>query len=455
MTLEQAASGFDAPAQEGLPGPRWLAERRRAALEAFAEVALPTSAEEDWRYGRVGDLDLASFSPARGPDPDGAPTTLGADPLSALAVASGELAGTAAKVLETIGPRGGLVVGLDGGLLGVALGADLAATGARLVAIGSEPSAPEGLGERLSERADAFGLLAEAFLVDGVVLDVPAGARLERPVVIVHVLGPASEGRAVFPRTLVRLGEAAEATVIELAISGGQRALAVPVTEIDVGRGAHGVYLSAQELGPSVWHLGYQASRVDRDASLCSFAAAFGGDYARHWSRTTLVGDGAESQLFSVYLGRGSQTEEFRTFQDHVAPRTRSELVFKGAVTDRAHSVYTGLIRMEKGARRADASQTNRNLVLSEEAHAYSVPNLDIQENDVRCSHASAVGPIDVEQRFYLETRGVPSATAERLILLGFFEDLLLRSPDLGFAAHLRSVVTERLAIGGEGAGGS
>ena len=118
-----------------------------------------------------------------------------------------------------------------------------------------------------------------------------------------------------------------------------------------------------------------------------------------------------------------------RTFQEHAAPRTRSKLTFKGAVDDSARSVYSGLIHIHKGARKSDASQTNRNLVLSDGAHADSVPNLDIEENDVRCSHASAVGPIDRAQRFYVESRGVPPDAAERLILLGFFDDLLGAPP--------------------------
>ncbi len=149
--------------------------------------------------------------------------------------------------------------------------------------------------------------------------------------------------------------------------------------------------------------------------------------------------------MLAIYFGDGDQTQDFRTFQEHVAPRTRSELVFKGAVADRARSVYSGLVHMHKGARRADASQTNRNLVLSEDAHADSVPNLDIEENDVRCSHASAVGPVDSEQRFYLESRGIPPEVAERLILLGFFEDLLVRSPHQGYAAYLHDIVSARV----------
>jgi Fe-S cluster assembly protein SufD len=147
----------------------------------------------------------------------------------------------------------------------------------------------------------------------------------------------------------------------------------------------------------------------------------------------------------AAYFGDGTQMHDFRTLQEHGAPRTKSDLVFKGAVGGTARSVYSGLIRMRHGAKGADAFQTNRNLVLSDGAHADSVPNLDIEENDVRCSHASAIGQIDREQRFYLESRGVPPAVAERLILLGFFEDLWVRIAAPGVRDHLAAAVAARL----------
>jgi Fe-S cluster assembly protein SufD len=136
---------------------------------------------------------------------------------------------------------------------------------------------------------------------------------------------------------------------------------------------------------------------------------------------------------------------DIRTLQEHAAARTTSELLFKGAVADTAHSVYSGLIRIHHGARGSNAFQTNRNLVLSEGAHADSVPNLDIEENDVRCSHASTVGPIDAEQRYYLESRGVPGEVAERLIVAGFFGDLLARIPTSGVRDHVGAAIAARI----------
>jgi Fe-S cluster assembly protein SufD len=147
----------------------------------------------------------------------------------------------------------------------------------------------------------------------------------------------------------------------------------------------------------------------------------------------------------AVYFGDHEQMLDFRTLQDHDAPNTRSDLLFKGAVEDRAHSVYSGLIRLRPEARKAVANQTNRNLVLTEGAGAESIPNLEIEANDVRCSHASAVGPIDEDQLYYLESRGVRPEDAERLIVLGFFDDVFDRLPVPNLVRALRRTVVEKV----------
>jgi len=174
---------------------------------------------------------------------------------------------------------------------------------------------------------------------------------------------------------------------------------------------------------------------------------ALGGAYARLRTDASLAGQGGESTLLAAYVGDGDQVHDFRTMQEHLAPRTRSELVFKGAVGGRSHGVYSGLIKVHKGAKGTQAFQTNRNLVLSETAHADSVPNLEIDENDLACSHASAVGPIDPQQRFYLEARGVPSAVADRLIVLGFLDDVLARSPIPGLRAPISLELARRVEV--------
>ena len=265
----------------------------------------------------------------------------------------------------------------------------------------------------------------------------------------------------MFPRTLVELGESAEAGVIELTAPGvtdtvlpageesdtsASAALVVPVTELRVSDDARLRYANLQVLGQGTTSIAVQASSVGRDATLQSFTAGLGGRYARVRTDSDLLGQAGRTSLLAAYLGTGQQVHDFRTLQDHHAPRTESQLLFEGAVADTARSVYSGLIRIRKGARGANAFQTNHNLVLSEGAHADSVPNLEIDENDVKCSHASSVGPIDEEQRYYLETRGIDPAVAERLIVLGFFSDLAGRAPFPGVGRWVEDAVRRRMA---------
>jgi Fe-S cluster assembly protein SufD len=213
-----------------------------------------------------------------------------------------------------------------------------------------------------------------------------------------------------------------------------------------VGDAARLRYLNVQDLGARVFQVGYQTSRVGRDATLQSSVVALGGDYARVRTDSRIDGKGGTSYLTAVYFADGARMHDFRTIQNHIAPKTTSDLLFKGAVSDTARSVYSGLIRVGKEARGTNAYQTNRNLVLSEGAGAESVPNLEIETNDVVCSHASAVGPIDDEQRYYLESRGIAPEVAERLIVLGFFGEVLDRLPLSEAVTGLRATLVRRLA---------
>ncbi len=156
--------------------------------------------------------------------------------------------------------------------------------------------------------------------------------------------------------------------------------------------------------------------------------------------------------MVAAYFGSERQMLDFRTLQDHAAPRTRSELLFKGAVEDTATSVYSGMIRLREEAQKSAAFQTNRNLVLTEGASAESIPNLEIFANDVQCSHGSTVGPIDDDQRYYLESRGIPPTDAERLIVLGFFDDIFARLPHAGLVGSLRRSVVDKVERSGSGA---
>jgi Fe-S cluster assembly protein SufD len=426
-------TAFTPEAARALGGPDWLVERRLAAAEQLDGITWPTDAEEIWRYSRIDELDLDRFRPPSRdelgePGPESAP---GGGPVAAEA-----------------GERAGLVVVRNGRVVHHELDDALAGKGVVVCGLSTceQADVAEVLGSCSQASPDAFTVLHDAFLAGGAFIKVPAGVVVDKPIIVLH--WSEGEGLVTFPHTLVVADESSEITVVDRFGSpevGGAGHLVDAVVELLVGDNARLRYLSVQEHGATTWQVALQRAHVGRDASLHSSAVALGGDYARLRSESLLEGDNAESDLMAVYFGDHTQMLDFRTLQDHDAPNTRSDLLFKGAVEDQAHSVYSGLIRLRPDARKAVANQTNRNLVLTEGAGADSIPNLEIEANDVKCSHASAVGPIDEEQLYYLESRGVRPEDAERLIVLGFFDDVLERLPVPTLVRALRRSVVEKV----------
>jgi Fe-S cluster assembly protein SufD len=436
FTVERAAE---------LGGPDWLRSRRAQAFEDFAAGPLPKEAEEVWRYSPIDHLDLDAYAPSVG------------------GPAPAELAAArrfAADLAADLGPLAALVVVADGRPVPVE---GPLPDGLTVAPVIGAPAAAELWGAVL-DHGDALVRLNGAFAPDAVVVDVADRAAVAGPVVIVQWVGAAGRdgaAPATFPRTLVRVGTQAELSVVEVVAGGPTQspALVVPVSELVVGDGGQLRHLSVQLLGQGAWYIARQAARVGRDASLRAFSAGLGAAYDRCRTDVVVDGPGGSSELRSAYLGTGKQVHDIRTMQDHAAPRTTSDLLCRGAVAGSSRSIYSGLIRIRKGAVRSEAMQTNNNLVLDESAHADSVPNLDIEENDVRCSHASTVGPVDDDQRYYLESRGVRPERAERLIVLGFFEDIVEQAPVPAAQPRLRHEFVTRLsaAVGDEtqaGAGG-
>jgi Fe-S cluster assembly protein SufD len=281
----------------------------------------------------------------------------------------------------------------------------------------------------VQHNGDALVRLNDAFLPDPVFLDVPAGVTVEGPVLVVHWCDP---DVATFPRLCVRAGRDATVSVVEVFAGppdAATRALIVPVTELKAADGASLSYVSLQTLADTAWSIARLSACGGAKASLRTFTVGLGAAYDRIRTDVTVDGKDARSEILSAYFGEGTQVHDIRTLQDHAAPRTDSELLCQGAVAGHSRSVYSGLIRVHRGAVRSDARQTNHNLVLDEGAHADSVPNLDILENDVKCSHASTVGPVDEDQRYYIESRGVAPEVAEGLIVRGFFDAIIDRGP--------------------------
>ena len=356
------------------------------AAGQLSQAKLPSTESEVWRYSRIAELDLASFHPA-------APSVT--------------------------------VTGADG------LTPDPTRTAAMVATMPVH---------------DVFDELhaAHAHTIE---VHVPAGKVLTEPIVVTHHV--TGDGSATFPRLVVHAGADSEFTVVERFESDADvRALIVPRLVLHAEQASRVSYLGVNLLAHSVWQLGHQQATGERDSTTLLATVALGGDYARVRTDARVVGQGATTKQVALYYADGHQMHDFRTLQDHIAPKTNSDLLFKGAVQDTAKSVYTGLIRIGEDAKGSAAYQTNRNLTLSEGAWAESVPNLDIRTNDVKCSHASTVGPIDDEQRFYLESRGIPPETAERLVILGFFDDVLAALPVGSLRPELRQRVAEKL-LGG------
>ncbi len=324
-------------------------EFRLDAAERFAATALPTPDEEIWRYSRIDRLDLDRFAPV-----------------------------AAATTVEVPDGWGRLI---------------------------DEDATPDLFA---GDAPDVFAELNRAFMTPTVVR-VPAGTAVAEPIVVTHTIG--GDGSAAFPRLLVDVGADSEVTVVERFVAAdgadADRSLVVPVLQVHAAQAARVRYLAVNEVGDGTWQIGNQQAVGERDSTTTLATVTLGGDYVRARTEARLVGPGGSTRQVALYFAGGDQMHDFRTIQDHDAPHTDSDLLFKGAVQDHAASVYSGLIKIRKHARGTAAYQTNRNLTLSEGAWAESVPNLDIETNDVKCSHASTVGPIDEEQRFYLESRGI------------------------------------------------
>ena len=316
-------------------------------------------------------------------------------------------------------------------------------------------------------RGDYFVLLNQAFAAVPIVIDIPRSVVIDGVIAVrshttsatttnthmmnTHMMnGHATSTHttngsypANFPRLTVRVGSNAEVNVLNVQ-SSSEASLVVPLVDLDVRPGGRLNYLNVQAHHPDVWQVAYHKARVERDAALTSAVVGMGGSYARTRSDTALVGRGASGDLLSAYFGSNDQTLDFRTFQDHAAPDTTSNLLYVGAVSGRARSIYTGLIHVHPEARGTNAMQTNRNLKLGEDVWVESVPNLQIENNEVRCSHASTVTPVDPDQLYYLESRGVPTWEAEKLIVCGFFEEVINALPVQVAEAFVRDEIASK-----------
>ncbi|MGN6798353.1 MAG: Fe-S cluster assembly protein SufD [Gaiellaceae bacterium] len=259
----------------------------------------------------------------------------------------------------------------------------------------------------------------------GLLVHVPRGVELEKPLYVQVT----SSGGSLYWRMVVRADEGARFTLIEDLSSAAPDTVAYTnaVVELFVDPSAKIEYVSLQNLSKETWHFGRHRALLQRDSELDWVLGGFGSKRGKVWIENDLVGTGATSRVTGAYFADGDQHLDYDTFQEHAAPNTESDFAFKGALREKATAVWRGMIRVEENAQKTNAYQENRNLLLSNEAHADSIPGLEIMANDVRCTHGATLGRIDREELFYLMARGLSRAEAERLIVRGFFQDVLDR----------------------------
>jgi Fe-S cluster assembly protein SufD len=392
----------------------WARELREEAFALFEQLPIPSQETEEWRYTDVSGFDPSSFTPFAPGRKAG--NLDGIDP--GLLQAAGD-----------VGERAGLLVQHNSETATVHLSPDLAQKGVLFLGLDLALAEHADLLEaRLHEAVPAsrtkFTAQHAAFRTGGTFLYVPDGVAIELPLQALTYLD--ADRGAVFPHTVLVAGADAEVTFVDRFASPPLgTAFSNAIAEIYLGPAARVRYIALQDWGEGVTHLAVQRAVLDRDAELRSLAVSFGGALSRTEVEAVLEGPGGHSEMLGVYFADGSQHYDHRTLQDHVAPQCTSTLLYKGALKHTSRAVYSGLIRIHKGAHGSDAMQTNRNIVLSEGARADSIPNLEIDDNDVRCGHAASVGPVDENELFYLQTRGIPRDEAERLIVKGFFQEVL------------------------------
>ncbi len=299
-------------------------------------------------------------------------------------------------------------------------------------------------------RADEgkFAALAAALSHQGVFLYVPKNVVVDQPL---HSLlwGPGAN-LAYFSHLLVWLEEGSSVTYMHEAASPNEspgQSMHAGIVEIYVGPGANLRFVELQSWGDHIWNFSHERARVDSGGSLDWIFGAIGSHLTKNFSDLDLIGEGASGRLSGFYFTNGKQHLDHDTQQNHLAPHTTSDLLFKGALKNQSRSVWQGMIYVAPGAQKTDGYQANRNLVLSPKARADSIPGLEILADDVRCTHGATVGKIDPDQVFYLRTRGIPYPEAERLIVEGFFDPIMQRIPFEGVRSRFQQAILDKMTV--------
>jgi Fe-S cluster assembly protein SufD len=429
---KQAGSILSGPA-ELRDFPEWFQDQQRAAWKEFEALPKPTRKDQAWRFSNVGLLDLTPFNcggtlaeeertaileQSRGLDQVAGRMIFAADELIQRDVISDQLK-----------KRGVIFQSLE-----------------RAMVEHTELFRKHFMSQPAILGSAKFAALHQALVSSGTFLYVPRGVEIELPIEIFHWLN--GENASVFPHLLLVTDELAKVTVIEHFRSCNRTApgFACGVNDLIAGPGAKVTYVCAQTWGENVVALQMNSTSVDHDAAAMSLNLNLGSRYSRFESLSRLIGEGGRSDLLAVSVAKDQQEFDARTLQDHISPHTASDLLYKNALDDRARSIFGGLIRVEPHAHFTDAYQKVRNLLLSDDSEANSMPGLEILADNVRCTHGATSGQIDEDELFYLRTRGIPVPVAQRLIVTGFLDEVVQRLDHPAISGYLHRLIEEKFA---------
>jgi Fe-S cluster assembly protein SufD len=413
--------------------PAWFVDQQRAAWTQFQSLPMPARTDQAWRFSNIGALDLSPYSTG-----------------GVLSDADGrEILERSVGLDET---SGRLVFADDHFLERGILSEKPRKAGVIFQPLERAMIEHEELFRRyfMSQPATLgstkFAALHEAFVRSGTFLYVPRGVEVQLPFETFHWLQ--AENAAIFPHTLVVAEELSKVTLVENFRSADscRPGFACGVNDLIIGAGARVTYICAQDWSEQTLSIQINATTVARDATALNLHLALGGKFSRLESLSRLTGEGAHSDMLAVSIGDDSQEFDARTLQDHVSPRTYSDLLFKNALNGKARNTFGGLIRVEPHAHFTDAYQKVRNLLLSDDAEANSMPGLEILADNVKCSHGATSGQLDEDEMFYLLARGIPAPVARQLLVGGFLNEVLERLPDAVLVAKLEALIAAKFA---------
>ena len=421
----------DADGAGHLPG--WFQDMRAQAWREFDSLPMPARTEQAWRFASLGKAALKGYRPA--PPVDGATR----EQLIARSQGNEKVAGR-------------MVFANDALLDRRVLSPEFAAQGVvwkpleAAIVEHADIFRRHFMAQEATLGSKKFAALHAAHVRTGTFLYVPKNVEVALPLEVFHWLS--GEGSAVFPHTLIIADAGSKVTLVDYYESERmeETGFACAVNDLIVGPGAKVTYLCAQNWGETVVSFQINSTTVERDGAALSLHLNLGASYARLESLSRLAGAGSRSDMLAATVAEGTQEFDQRTLQDHLEPHTTSDLLYKNALTDASKTIFAGLIRVQPGAQHTDAYQKVRNLMLSDDAEADSMPGLEILADEVRCTHGATSGHVDAEEMFYLLSRGIDPQTAQELIVHGFLHEVLERLPDDGATAKLGALLAQKFA---------